>query len=376
METRKWETIGIDTSLIGFGCMRFPITSEGTIDETLATKMLDKAYEAGVNYYDTAYMYHNGESEKFIGKWLDKHDRSSYYLTTKLPIMMINSLDQAKEKFQEQQKKLNKEYFDFYLIHALNRNTFKRAVDLGIIEYCEELKAQGKIKYLGFSFHDDYEVFEEIINYRQWDLCQIQLNYMDTEEQAGLKGYQLAEEKGIPVVIMEPVKGGSLANLPDAVLTELNEINPQASPASWAYRWVGSLPAVKVILSGMSAMEHVEDNLNTFINFQPLNEMELKAVNRIPEKLSERVRNSCTGCRYCMPCPFGVNIPKNFSLWNNYGMYENVRNTKNQWGNFMKEEEKAKSCVKCGKCEKECPQKISIRDDLERVQKELDAVLV
>lgn len=375
MEERKWDRLGIETSLLGFGCMRFPTTKEGIINQELAARMLDIAYEAGVNYFDTAYMYHEGESERFLGKYLNKYDRNSYFLTTKLPVMMIESLEQAKQIFEEQRNKLQKEYFDFYLLHGLNKETFSRSVDIGLIKYCEELKEQGKIKYLGFSFHDSYEVFEDIIHYRAWDLCQIQLNYMDTEVQAGMKGYKLAEEKGIPVVIMEPVKGGSLSNLPDTVAGELKSLHPEASLTSWACRWIGSLPNVKVVLSGMSAIEHVQDNLNTFENFKSLDADELEAVSRVAAKIRKWVNNGCTGCRYCMPCPEGVNIPNNFAIWNDYAMKKDPKDIYFQWGMLIKDAEKAKNCIKCGQCEEKCPQMISIRDDLVALQKELDAIV-
>ncbi len=374
METRTWNKLGIKTALLGFGCMRFPITSEGKIDEPRSVEMLEKAYAAGVNYYDTAYMYHNGDSEPFVGKWLDTKDRSSYFLTTKLPLVMIDTLEQAKQIFEEQRKKLNKEYFDFYLLHALNKHTFKKSVDLGIVQYCEELQKQGKIKYLGFSFHDDYETFEEILQYRDWDLCQIQLNYTDTEEQAGMRGYDLAEKSGIPMVIMEPVKGGSLARLPEAIASEMIRKYPDNTLSSWAYRWVGSLPNVKVILSGVSEMEHVEDNIKTFQHFEPIAPEEQGIIDRAVKKIRARVKNGCTACRYCVPCPAGVNIPENFSAWNGYAMFENPNDIYFKWGIMIPENEKAKNCVRCGACEKKCPQKISICDNLATLQSELDAV--
>ncbi|QIB69704.1 aldo/keto reductase [Aminipila butyrica] len=374
METRTWDKLGVKTALLGFGCMRFPITSEGKIDEPLSTKMLEKAYAAGVNYYDTAYMYHNGDSEAFVGNWLNTKDRDNYFLTTNLPVVMINSLEQAKAIFEEQREKLNKEYFDFYLLHALNKHTFKKSVELGIVQYCEDLKAQGKIKHLGFSFHDDYNTFEEILQYRNWDLCQIQLNYTDTEEQAGLRGYTLAEKAGIPIVVMEPVKGGSLANLPETVAGEMTSMHPDWTLSSWAYRWVGSLPNVKVILSGMSTMAQVEDNIKTFQHFKPISSEDQGIIDRAVEKIRARVKNSCTFCRYCMPCPAGVNIPENFAAWNGYGMYENPNDIYFKWGIMISDAEKAKNCVHCGACEKKCPQKIAIRDNLATLQTELDTI--
>ena len=372
MEKRKLEKLGIETSLLGFGCMRFPVTAEGKINEPEAEKMLDKAISAGVNYFDTAYPYHGGESELFVGKAMKKYDRSSFFLATKLPLWMVNSLEDAKRVFQEQLNKLQTDYREFYLLHGLGKNRFDDMVKLGVVDWMEELKAQGKIRYMGFSFHDRYESFEYIINYRDWDFCQIQLNYMDAEEQAGLRGYQLAEKKGVPLVIMEPVKGGSLAAFAGDITDRFRSLDPEASIASFALRWVGSLPGVKVILSGMSSMEQVEDNLKTFEEFRPLSEKETQGINDIVALIRSRVKNGCTGCRYCMPCPAGVDIPGNFRVWNTYHMYQNYNVVKRNWEMDMGESKQAKCCVKCGKCEAACPQKLSIRQDLELVQADLD----
>lgn len=372
MEKRKLEKLGIETSLLGFGCMRFPVTAEGKINEPEAERMLDKAIAAGVNYIDTAYPYHGGDSEPFVGKVLKKYDRSSLYLATKLPVWLVNSLEDVDRLFQEQLARLQTDYIDFYLLHALGRDRFESMVKLGVVDRLAELKEQGKIRYLGFSFHDSYEAFEQIINYREWDFCQIQLNYMDTDGGPGLKGYKLAEEKGVPLVIMEPIKGGSLAAYAEDITSRFRSLDPEASVASFALRWVGSLPGVKVILSGMSAMEQVEDNLKTFAAFKPLSEQESQEIRDIVALINSRVQNGCTGCRYCMPCPAGVDIPGNFRVWNTYHMYQNYNVVKWNWEKEMGESKQAKCCVKCGKCEAACPQKLSIRQDLERVQVDLD----
>nr|WP_300830809.1 aldo/keto reductase [uncultured Acetatifactor sp.] len=372
MEKRKLEKLGIETSLLGFGCMRFPVTAEGKIDQPEAEKMLDKAIAAGVNYIDTAYPYHDGESEPLVGRALKKYDRHSFYLATKLPCWKVEKLEDADTIFAEQLTRLQTDYIDFYLMHALNKDSFHKMVEMGTVEKLEALKAAGKIKYLGFSFHDSYEVFEEIINYREWDFCQIQLNYMDAQEQAGLKGYRLTEEKNIPLVIMEPVKGGSLAAFADDITGKFRALDPNASTASFALRWVGSLPNVKVILSGMSTMEQVEDNLKTFESFKPLSPEESKTIEDIVALIKGRVQNGCTGCRYCMPCPAGVDIPGNFRVWNTYHMYQNYNMVKGNWERGLGDEKQAKNCVKCGKCEKACPQKLHIREDLEKVQADLE----
>ncbi len=371
---RSMDKLGISTSLLGFGCMRFPTGKDGRIDEELSEKMIDTAIAAGVNYIDTAYPYHGGESEPFVGRVLDKYPRDSYFLATKLPCWEVNSLDDAKRLFQSQLERLNKDHVDFYLLHALSRDRWENMLKLGVVEYCEQLKAEGKIRYFGFSFHDSYEVFEEIITYRSWDFCQIQLNYMDADEQAGLKGYKLCEKLGVPLVVMEPVKGGSLAVLPEDITNHFRSLDSERSTASWAMRWVGTLPGVKVILSGMSSPEQVADNICTFTDFEPLTVKQVEEVNRIAQLLKRRVNNGCTGCNYCMPCPAGVNIPYNFRIWNTYGIYENANSTKWEWEHNIEDSQKAKNCVKCGKCEKACPQKISIRSDLEKLQSQLDGL--
>ena len=371
MEKRRFEKLGIDVSLLGFGCMRFPTDAEGKIDRPLAEKMLDKAIASGVNYIDTAYPYHGGESELFVGEALKKYDRDSFYLATKLPVWFVNTVEDVDKYFNEQLQKLQTDHFDFYLMHAMNKDSWKKQRDLGTVKRLEELKAEGKIRFLGFSFHDDYDTFEEIIRYRDWDFCQIQLNYMDIDEQAGMKGYKLAEELGIPLTIMEPIKGGSLAGFSDDIMAVFNEARPGKSAASFALRYVATLPNILTVLSGMSSMEQVEDNLDTFNNFVPMEEKEYKAIDKIKDIMNSRIQNGCTGCRYCMPCPFGVDIPGNFSVWNRYHMYQKYDVVKWQWEGIEKEGKQAVNCRECGKCEKACPQHLSIRDDLKRVTADL-----
>lgn len=372
MEKRKLENLGIETSLLGFGCMRFPVTAEGKIDEPEAERMLDKAIAAGVNYIDTAYPYHNGDSEPFVGRVLKKYDRHSFYLATKLPCWNVSKKEDAERIFEEQLTRLQTDYIDFYLMHALSGDSFRKMAELGVVEVLERLKAEGRIKYLGFSFHDSYEAFEEILCYRDWDFCQIQLNYMDAESQAGLKGYRLTEERNVPLVIMEPVKGGSLAAFAEDITGKFRALDPEASVASYALRWVGSLPNVKVVLSGMSTMEQVEDNLKTFSDFRSLSDEETKTIDDIVALIRSRVQNGCTACRYCMPCPAGVDIPGNFRVWNTYHMYQNYNMVKNSWEKNLGDEKQAKNCIKCGKCEKACPQKLHIREDLEKVQADME----
>ncbi len=369
MEKRQLKN-GFESSLLGYGCMRLPVNEDGKIDEKKTEELLMKAYESGVTYFDTAYPYHDGESERVVGKILKKLDRSTFTLATKLPCWFINSLDDVKKYFDEQLSKLQTDYIDFYLLHALNGGSFKKMRDLGVIEELVKYKEKGLIKNLGFSFHDDYKAFEEIINYRDWDFCQIQLNYIDKDTQATMKGVELSMKKNFPLVIMEPVKGGSLAKLPDEIFDILKPFKRDLSAAGWALSWVASCDNVKVILSGMTTMDQLTDNLKTFDNFKALSDEEMAAVDKVATELEKRAKNGCTGCRYCMPCPMGVNIPRCFSIWNNYHKYDNVGEVKWAW-NSMPEAERPDACKKCGVCEGKCPQKLNIRADLEALNKEL-----
>ncbi len=372
MEYRTWDNQGVSTSLLGFGCMRLPTDAEGHIHGPLAERLLDRAMAAGVNYFDTAYRYLDGEGEPFVGKVLQKYERNSFYLATKLPIWEVETVADAKRIFADQLSRLRTDYVDFYLIHAVNVEKYRALKAAGVIDYCARLKEEGKIRRYGFSFHDSYQAFEEILTDRSWDFCQIQYNYMDTREQAGDRGYALAERLGVPLVVMEPVKGGSLANFSPDVNDAFHALRPEASVASFALRWVASHPNVKVVLSGMSSEAQVEDNLKTFSPFVPMDEEEMSAVGRIVARIRNRGQNGCTGCRYCMPCPAGVDIPENFSIWNRYHMYGTYEHVKWDWEKGLDDGKKARNCVACGRCETLCPQKLPIRRDLAQAQRELD----
>jgi uncharacterized protein len=370
MEYREMKNTGLKPSLLGFGCMRFPLLENGKIDRIKAEEMMDVAIKAGVTYIDTAYPYHEQESELFVGEVLKKYPRDSFYLATKCSLWYIETHEDAIKMFENQLNRLQVDYFDFYLIHSLSRELWDKALKLGVLDFLIEMKKSGKIRQLGFSFHDEFPVFEEIIRYHNWDFCQIQLNYIDTEIQAGMKGVHLAEELGIPLVIMEPIKGGTLARLSDDMETKFKQAHPDWSISSWALRWVASLDNVKVILSGMSTMDHVTDNLNTFNNFEKLNFEEQAIVKEVADMIHARKKNGCTSCNYCMPCPFGVNIPRNFRIWNDLGVFGNVDKVKKRYFTHCPPEQRSDMCTWCGACEPLCPQSISIREDLKKMTEE------
>jgi len=372
MEFVNIEKLDAKVSRLGFGCMRFPVTAEGVIDEPRALAMLDTAYKAGVNYFDTAYFYHNRTSEEFVGRALKAYPRESFYLATKLPMSLIESAEQAKEIYEGQFKTMQVEYFDFYLLHCLHTKNWKKVLDFGLIDFLLEEQKKGRIRRLGFSFHDNYEVFEEILTYRDWDFCQLQLNYMDTDVQAGLKGYELAKERGVPVIVMEPIKGGSLATLGEELCAPFKQMHPEWSVASWAMRWVAGLDNCKVILSGMSNEEQVADNLATFDSLKPLTDEEQQVVDKVRAMIEARTFVGCTNCKYCMPCPFGVDIPENFAMMNNFAKYSNEARLRVQW-NEMEEGQRADKCRGCGKCETACPQGIAIRKKLHEIAARMKA---
>lgn len=366
MMTATFEKLGVGSSRLGFGCMRFPVKEDRSIDEAEAQNLLDRAIAGGVTYIDTAWPYHDEQSEAFLGRALQKYDRGDYLLATKLPMWKVERTEDVRTILEQQLAKLKTDYVDFYLIHALYRERWDKVLELEVLKELDKLREEGRIRFIGFSFHDEFEVFEEIIRHRTWDFCQIQFNYVDTELQAGLKGYHLAEELGIPLVVMEPVKGGSLAKLPEAMEHFFHEIDPDRSVASWAFRFVADHPNVKVILSGMTTMEQVEDNLRTFSRHEPLTERERRAIENVTREYKARLNNGCTACDYCMPCPFGLKIPQNFRLWNNAGVYEDVAGSREKY-QALQPEERASNCQACGQCEPKCPQGIAIIEDMKKV---------
>lgn len=348
-------------SLLGFGCMRFPKTPEGKIDENGAAELIDAAIRNGVNYLDTAYPYHEGDSEPFMGRLLKRYDRKSVYLATKLPMWLVKSLEDAKRLFEEQLERLQVDYIDFYLLHGLNRDRWDTICRLGLIDWAEALQRQGRIRYLGFSFHDNYETFETILTSRKWDFCQIQYNYINLDHQAGMKGLKMAADRGLGVVVMEPLLGGKLANLSSHVAECLPE-GKTAVESAFSFLW--DQPEVSLLLSGMSTMEQVQENLRLadLAAVGMLSREDREALLKTKEVFDRMALVNCTACRYCMPCPFGLDIPKTLAAWNMTAVDEDEADK------FYGElEVKADSCRACGHCEKECPQRISVSQVMKQI---------
>ena len=368
MEKRKIKNLNINVSLLGFGCMRFPM-KEGKVDILEVKRMLDFAYLNGVNYFDTAYPYHEGESETIVGNIIKHYDRETFYLADKLPLWECENKDDIDRVFYEQLEKCGVDYFDFYLIHAVNEERIIQVKELKVLKKLEQYKKEGKIKYIGFSFHDNLDIFKKWVDLYQWDFVQIQLNYMDVNHQQGIEGYHILTEKGIPVIVMEPVKGGGLVKFNRTIEKIFTDYNNNTSIASWAFRWVGSLPNVKIVLSGMSTMEQLKDNLKTFSDFHPLNREEQSVINRVRREILDLSKVDCTSCNYCMPCPRGVDIPGNFRLYNAFSMYQNIKHIKGEYNNLINNGSSADVCVDCGECLPKCPQQIQIPSNLIKMQK-------
>ena len=369
--TNELGKTGETVSRLGFGCMRLPLLADGKVDRETVEKMFELALDNGVNYFDTAFNYLNQQSEVIVGDVLSKYDRSRYYVTTKLPLIMLHSYEECKETFAIQKGRL-KCGIDHYLLHGVNAKLWENVKKWGLIDFMQDLKASGQIGSFGFSFHDTYECFDEIVHSAPWDLCQIQYNYMDENNQAGTRGYELCKELGIPMVVMEPIRGGALARVSSDLEEAFRAANPDWSAASWALRWVAAHDNVKVTLSGMSTLEQVEDNIRTFSSLRDFTEEEKAALANAQDVMTHRLANNCTGCRYCMPCPNGVKIPDVFSAWNRYTQFQNFSLVEGMWKNRLTLDDKPAACVGCGQCEEQCPQHLPIRDDLQRAAQELD----
>jgi len=351
---------------LGFGAMRLPTTSDdsGDIDEDLAIKMIRYAIDQGVNYVDTAWPYHDGNSEKVVAKALRDGYREKVRLATKLPSWLIEEPQDMDEYLDKQLEKLEVDQIDFYLLHALSREHWENYKEVGVFDWLDKVQQEGKIAHPGFSFHDDYDLFKEIIDSYDWTFSQIQYNYLDKDFQAGKKGLHYAASKGIAVVVMEPLMGGKLAQEPPEEINNIWERSGESrSPVSWALNWLWNQPEVSVVLSGMSTMDQVKENvaLAAESGVGTMSEGEIQLMEEAAAKHRELSPVSCTGCNYCMPCPNGVNIPGNFRLYNDAEVYDRFEESKENYFN-MDEGARASACVACGQCEEVCPQNLQIID--------------
>lgn len=369
MQYSNFDSIGRKISKLGFGLMRLPKLRDGeeTIDREEAFRLVDLAIKSGVNYFDTAYVYHGGDSEAFAKEALGRYPRESYCLATKLPGWVIKEKGKhTEELFNEQLEKCGVDYFDFYLLHAVNRDVMAVFEGDNSYEYLKKQKEAGKIKHLGFSYHGDLEFFIELLDKYEWDFAQLQINYYDWEATDAKSYYKALEERNIPCIIMEPVRGGSLHTLNEDAKKVFEELG-DASAASYALRYDLELPAVLTILSGMSTYEQVKDNIKTFTEANPLTTEEKEAIEKANILFRQNFAIPCTDCKYCVEtCPAGVNIPACFTAYNEYNKSRDTEDFKKEYA-LIPDEKRAHNCIECGACTKHCPQQIKIPDQLKKV---------
>ncbi len=375
MQYRNFGRLDWKASALGFGCMRFP-TSDGerlspNIAEAEAVRMLRHAIDSGVNYLDTAYAYHGGQSEIVVGRALRDGYRQKVRLATKSPTWLVEGPADFDRLLNEQLVKLKTDYIDFYLLHALSRERWQNVVlKHGLLDRAEAALADGRIRHLGFSFHDEYDAFEEIVTgAKLWSFCQIQYNYMDAENQAGTRGLKLAADQGLAVVVMEPLMGGRLADPPKDVLEAMQNFPQRRSPVEWALEWLWDQPEVSVVLSGMSSMSQVKENLRFADGSRvgAFSKADHELIAEAREKYSARIAIPCSKCNYCMPCPNGVYIPANFDFYNYAHLFDDLAGARFKYQIFLKEEQRSSACIACGICEGLCPQNIAISEQMEKV---------
>ena len=378
MQYRTFGRLDFAPSALGFGAMRLPVhrTAEGrpdfkAIDHDAASAMLHRAIDGGVNYVDTAYVYHEEQCETWLGEALGGSYRDRVRLATKMPVWLVKEPSDFDRLLDEQLRRLRTDSIDFYLLHSLDEKHWAQVLATRQLAAAERALTDGRIKHLGFSFHDSYEVFDRVLDATDlWEFCQIQLNYMDEEYQAGRRGLELAAARGLGVIVMEPLRGGMLArNLPPAVEAAWRDAPVLRSPVEWALQWVWDLPQVSLVLSGMSTMQHVEEDLAYAGRSRPglLGPEELAAVARVRDLYRELTPVPCTACRYCMPCPQGVAIPEILELYNDAHIYGDPARQR-MFYTWLDEGQRADRCTACGECEDACPQGIAVAGWMEKAQ--------
>jgi predicted aldo/keto reductase-like oxidoreductase len=376
VQYRRFGQLDFQVSALGFGTMRLPYLPNeagdcSDVDEPQATEMVHHAIDCGVNYVDTAYPYHEGNSERFLGRALMGGYRGRVKLATKLPCWLVETPGDFDKLLDEQLEKLQTDHIDFYLLHALWRERWDKMQKMDVFAWAEKARADGRIGHLGFSFHGTLPLFKEVIDTYDWAMCQIQYNLLNEDVQVGTEGLEYAAEKGVAVAIMEPLMGGALADPPDAAKAVWDAAG--ANLVDVALRWLWNKPQVSVVLSGMSAPEQVRQNLESAeeSGVGALSPEELDLVARVQEAYKGLESIPCTKCAYCMPCPNGVNIPRNFELYNQAAVYGNASLSKALYNGHMPKDERADACIACGECEEQCPQQIEISDWMGRVHETL-----
>ena len=377
MHYRKFGKSDYESSILGFGAMRFPLaggpgSNQTEIDEVEAIKMIRYSIDHGVNYIDTAYPYHGGKSEGLVAKALKDGYREKVKVATKLPTWLINSYEDCEKYLDEQLARLEMDYVDYYLMHAMNKDRWSKMLEVDGLSFLKEALKKGKIKNTGFSFHEDIRFFRTILDAFEWDMCQVQFNYMESSE--WVEEIQYAASKGVAVVVMEPLLGGKLASrIPSDIQQIWNEAEQRKDPVEWAFRWIADHPEVKLILSGMSTMDQVIQNVDLCDRCLPesLSRNDKETINRVREAYTKKLKIKCTACEYCMPCPQGVVIPTLLSLYNNVHMYNTLEESKGFYSRIVQGKKDASLCVECGICEDQCPQKLEIIKSLKDVDVKL-----
>ncbi|MDW5552121.1 aldo/keto reductase [Methanosarcina sp.] len=378
---RKMPKNGDELSVLGFGCMRLPVKEDGTIDEEKATRQVRYAIDQGVNYIDTAWPYHMGESEPFIGRALEAGYREKVRLATKLPSWTIKKKEDMDRILNSQLERLKTDHIDYYLVHGLVGLLWDKMEKFDVLDFLDRAKADGRIVNAGFSFHGTTDDFKRIVDAYPWTFCQIQYNFLDEKNQAGTEGLEYAASKGLGVIIMEPLRGGKLTNLvPPEVQKIWNEAPVKRTPAEWALRWIWNRPEVTVVLSGMNEESHIEENLKIASEAYPnsLTDAELNFVKRAEQKYRQLMKTACTGCRYCLPCPSGVDIPGCFEIYDNFYLSGNESEAKLMYaakpGGIIRGDVPgyASQCIQCGQCVKKCPQHLDIPSLLEAVKEKFE----
>ena len=380
MRYRKLGKTNVDASVLGFGAMRLPMIGAQSpmagfdpnvpIDEVEATKMIHHALEQGVNYFDTAYGYHGGQSETFVGKVLREH-RSKVMIATKLPVWNLEKPEDLERIFSEQLQKLQTDYLDVYLIHGIGATTWEKVKKLGGLEFMDKLISSGRIRFAGFSFHDELQVFKEIIDAYDWSLCQIQFNFYDQDYQAGREGLAYAAARNIGVVIMEPLRGGKVVDkIPPEIQTIWDSAPSKKSPVEWAMRWIWNFEGVSTVLTGASSLAQLKDHTRIVkdASADSLSPAELAVFDKVRAAYRKMLRIDCTGCGYCMKCPNGVNIPQNFAMYNDAYLFHSIEQNAFFYNSMLTPDEKASGCLDCLTCVEKCPQKINIPEELKKVR--------